>query len=242
MHHLVLGSGTEVGKTVASIQILRHLINEQKLPWYWKIIQTYEGMKNGPENELAWLTNGDVARVHECFETIQYRRPVFSLPIAISPHLALLKMGLADQYTIEDFSRQIHNHFAADLPTVAETAGGVLVENITGFSNRDLAVMAAEVAQKKLAVWLVGHGGLGSINATLLALEALHAFGVKVNCVVLNRLDPDCPLEFVKENLHQISLRFCEPETNFGYIENLMAVAADSNKMHWLQGSHFPSD
>lgn len=155
----VTGTDTEVGKTVASACLVRALGAD-----YWKPVQT--GTDELPEGDtgtvaaLAGLT-GDriVPPVHT------YRAP-------LSPDQAASLEGgavhLAD-FTLPERAR----------PLVVEGAGGLLVP----LDDRHL--MIDLIARLGLPTVLVARTGLGTINHTLLSLEALGARKLPVAGIVL---------------------------------------------------------
>jgi dethiobiotin synthetase len=93
---------------------------------------------------------------------------------AVSPHLAAQLEGAR----IEPADLVAHARALGE-PLVAEGVGGLLVPLTTGYSVRDLAVDLA------LPLVIAARPGLGTINHTLLTIEAGRAAGLEVRCVVL---------------------------------------------------------
>jgi dethiobiotin synthase len=159
----VTGTDTGVGKTVAAAALL-HRFREQFALRYWKPIQT--GIEQDDDTaEVGRLTG---CGGHELFRSgVRLERPV-------SPHLAARLSGrpidldalVALVRGERDSSRWI-----------VEGAGGVLVPV------SDTANMADLMTRLGLPVVVVARTALGTINHTLLTLEALrqraiHAAGV----------------------------------------------------------------
>ena len=156
----VTGTGTNVGKTVVSAALLCRYPSAS----YWKPIQT--GMEI--DNDTADVQRLSGAQVHD--SGVRLRGPV-------SPHLAAERAGIR----IDLRALELPPHAG---PWVVEGAGGLLVplnESVT---------MADLIAQLELPVVLAAHSSLGTINHTLLTLEALRARRLPVAGVVMVG-DPD---------------------------------------------------
>ena len=155
MQFVVVGIGTDVGKTIVSA-----ILVEKFKTSYWKPVQAGE------------LDNSDshkVARLALAAQTIYPE--VYRLNTPASPHYAAQIDGVNIQ--LSDFS----------LPTsedlIIEAAGGLMVPlNQAGDLYLDV------LKQWKLPVVLVSKHYLGSINHTLLSLSALAAAEVSVMAVV----------------------------------------------------------
>ena len=155
MQFVVVGIGTDVGKTIVSA-----ILVEKFKTSYWKPVQAGE------------LDNSDSHKVTRLAPAAQTIYPeVYRLHTPASPHYAAEIDGVNIQ--LSDFS----------LPTsedlIIEAAGGLMVPlNQAGDLYLDL------LKQWKLPVVLVSKHYLGSINHTLLSLSALAAAEVSVMAVV----------------------------------------------------------
>jgi dethiobiotin synthetase len=97
----------------------------------------------------------------------------------VSPHLAAELAGTPiDPAALVAAARQAAEGRDA---VVVEGAGGLLVPLADGYDMRDLAVALG------LPLVVVARPGLGTINHTLLTLEAARAHGLRVAAVVLSR-------------------------------------------------------
>ncbi|MBC6699224.1 dethiobiotin synthase [Hymenobacter puniceus] len=154
----ITGIGTDVGKTFVSA-----ILTEALQADYWKPVQ-------------AGLTpTTDAATVRELVQNpISYFWPErYRLQLPASPHAAAAAEGLT--LRPEDFQLpQTDNHL------LVEGAGGLLVPLAPGFLLADL------VRQFDLDVVVISRNYLGSINHTLLTLEALQARGLRVRGLVFN--------------------------------------------------------
>ncbi|AHJ97167.1 dethiobiotin synthase [Hymenobacter swuensis] len=154
----ITGIGTDVGKTFVSA-----ILTEALQADYWKPVQA--GLT--PTTDAATV-RGLVQNPISHFWPERYR-----LQLPASPHAAAAAEGLT--LRPEDFQLpQTDNHL------LVEGAGGLLVPLAPGFLLADLA------RQFDLDVVVVSRNYLGSINHTLLTLEALQARGLRVRGLVFN--------------------------------------------------------
>ena len=159
----VTGTDTDVGKTVVSAWLLTHLD-----ALYWKPVQA------GAEPETDAVT---VRRLAEISED-RILPEAYVLPEAIAPHEAARRAGVAiDVAKLEAPT--------TDRLLVVEGAGGLLVP-LTG---TDYVIDLA--AELHLPVILVARSTLGTINHTLLSIEALRRRGLPLAGVVIN--GPETP-------------------------------------------------
>jgi dethiobiotin synthetase len=166
MRLVVCGTDTDVGKTVVSALLVEGLGAR-----YWKPVQS--GLEGG----------GDRGRLQRLLDLPAERLlpEAYRLNAAVSPHWAAERDGI----TIESGRLALP---AGNDPLVVETAGGLLVP-----LRRDWLQIDQLVAWG-LPVLLVARSGLGTLNHTLLSLEALRRRGLPLLGLVLNGpLHPDNP-------------------------------------------------
>ena len=160
----VTGTDTEVGKTVVSAALLRRLCGR-----YWKPVQT------GPEcdhdlpavQRLTGLPGRHFAPSFVCY------------PDPLSPHEAAKRVGQRLDFAAIDFPA-IDCPASHDLFWIVEGAGGALVPL------DDDHVMTDLMQKLGLPVVVVARSTLGTINHSLLTLEALRTRGLTVAGVILN--------------------------------------------------------
>lgn len=152
----VAGTDTEVGKTVAAACLVSALDGD-----YWKPVQS--GPDKDRETVHRLLGLGD-DRLHAS---------PYELGQPLSPHQAAKLDGV--HIKMEAFVLPVSQR-----PLVVEGAGGLLVPLNERYTMIDLMVRLA------LPVVLVARSGLGTINHTLLSLEALASRSVPVLGVMLN--------------------------------------------------------
>ena len=149
----VTGTDTGVGKTIAAAALMHRYRDLARLR-YWKPIQT------GIEIDDDTTT---VRRQGACAEEEIFAQGV-RLPKPVSPHLAARWAGQQIDLTA---LRGMLPHDGTSW--IVEGAGGVLVPV------NDTQTMADWIALLALPVLVVARTGLGTINHTLLTLEALRS-------------------------------------------------------------------
>jgi dethiobiotin synthase len=161
----VTGTGTGVGKTaVAAALMVRY-----RQARYWKPVQT------GPEDDTA-----EVQRLSNCTRAEVYLHGV-RLPDPVSPHLAARRQGTRIGL---DAVTAWTKTAGPDDPWIVEGAGGALVP----INESDLMIHLME--RLGLPIVVAARSSLGTINHTLLTLEALRARRLAVAGVVMVG-DPD---------------------------------------------------
>lgn len=154
---IVTGTDTDVGKTVFAAGLAAHLGAR-----YWKPVQA--GLDDATDSEeVARLSDGRADILPEAYR----------LTTPCSPHEA----ARIDGVTIDPARLALP---AGAGPLVVEGAGGVLVPLAEGLLAADLFAIWG------LPVVLVARTALGTINHTLLSLEALRTRGIAVLGVVFS--------------------------------------------------------
>ena len=158
MRLVVCGTDTDVGKTVVSALLVQGLGAT-----YWKPVQS--GMEGG----------GDTGRVQQLLGLPPERvvPEAYRLTAPVSPHWAAERDGVS----IDPARLALP---AGEGPLVVETAGGLLVPLRRNW------LQIEQIAVWGLPVLLVARSGLGTLNHTLLSLEALSRRSIPVLGLVLN--------------------------------------------------------
>jgi dethiobiotin synthetase len=161
----VTGTDTGIGKTVTSAALLCRYRNLLPLR-YWKPIQT--GIEQDDDT-------AEVRRLAACQEEEIHSHGI-RLPRPVSPHLAARWAGLEI-----DLDRLTGMVAGPDGPVcwIVEGAGGTLVPINHTHLMTDLIKALA------LPVLVVARSSLGTINHTLLTIEALRARSLRVAGVVM---------------------------------------------------------
>ncbi len=158
MRLVVCGTDTDVGKTVVSALLVQGLGAH-----YWKPVQS--GTDGG----------GDTGRVQQLLGLPPERvwPEAYRLTAPVSPHWSAERDGIS----IDPARLALP---AGDGPLVVETAGGLLVPLRRNW------LQIEQIAVWGLPVLLVARSGLGTLNHTLLSLEALSRRSIPVLGLVLN--------------------------------------------------------
>lgn len=153
---IVCGSGTGVGKTVVSAIITEALQGD-----YWKPIECGE---DSDTKTLQKLLPSLQKKIHP---------PSYSLRAPLSPHHAakLEKTEINPACVILPDTQS---------PLIIETVGGVLVP-------LNQTILSIELFKTWPAIWiLVSKNYLGSINHTLLTIEALKQRSINLGGIIFN--------------------------------------------------------
>ena len=157
MRLTITGTDTDAGKTVFAAALAAHLRAR-----YWKPVQA--GLEEETDSEtVARLSGGKAIILPEAYR----------LTTPCSPHEA----ARIDGVTIDPARLALPT---GDGPLVVEGAGGVLVPHGDDLLAIDLFALWA------LPVVLVARTALGTINHSLLSLEALRARGIAVHGIVFS--------------------------------------------------------
>ena len=174
----VVGTDTGVGKTVASALLLTAARAHRRAAGarvaYWKPVQT------GDEDDAATVRVLAAASDAEILPNLH----AFALPA--SPHAAAAAQGAT--IAPEDLDAALAHHCAALAggTLLVELAGGLLVPYRAGerpFTQADWLARAA--AGGDVEVVVVARSGLGTLNHTLLTLEAMRARHLKIAALLL---------------------------------------------------------
>ena len=155
---IICGTDTDIGKTLISSFFVRGLNS-----FYWKPIQS------GIESQTDSQTVRALAQVSK--DKIIKEAYVFTKPL--SPHWA----AEIDQKTINFDMLRLPK---VNGPMIIETAGGLMVPLTRNFLQID------QIKQWNLPVILVCKSSLGTLNHTLLSIEALKRRNIEILGLVVN--------------------------------------------------------
>jgi dethiobiotin synthetase len=183
----VAGTGTEVGKSVVSAVIANGLRAAGERVAVFK--PAVSGLDEGGEadHELLRRASGTTQAAAE-IAPYRYGPPV-------SPHLAAELAG--EEIDPERLRRAVREAAEDADALVCEGVGGLMVPLTSDYLVRNFA------ADVGLPVVVVASPGLGTINHTLLTVEALWSAELEVAAVVLNPW-PAAPGELEESNLETI--------------------------------------
>ncbi|MGN6558449.1 MAG: dethiobiotin synthase [Solirubrobacterales bacterium] len=198
----VTGTGTEVGKTVVAAAIARTLASEGQRVRVFKPAVT--GLEEEGETDHALLRRASGSQ-----QSDEEIAPYCYDPPA-SPHLAA---ALAGEEIDPARLLEAAQAAAADADTlVCEGVGGLLVPLSPTYLVRDLA------ADLGYPLVIVASPGLGTINHTLLTIEATRTASLNVAAVVLNPW-PEEPSEIESNNRETIAALADVPVHTFSHVD-----------------------
>ena len=199
----VTGIGTGIGKTIVSA-----ILTEALQADYWKPVQS--GDLDRSDSELVKsLTSGNIIIHQERYQ----------LELAASPHQSAKKENIEIKLT--DFSLPVtSNHL------IVEGAGGLFVPL------NEKEFMLDVIQHLNLPAVVVSTNYLGSINHTLLSIEALKNRGILIDLFVFNgEFDEDTHqiiLKHLPEDIEKIYL----PKIDLLTKENLQKIAVTIRKKY----------
>lgn len=170
----IAGTDTGVGKTVVTAALLAALRERGLDTVAMKPVQTGALRGRSPDLDFCAKAARWRADAAESADLCPYH-----FPLPASPHLAAREAGVKiEPRKITDAFRRLRSRHEAIL---VEGAGGVLVPLCEDFCQRDL------IAALKLPVVVVARAGLGTLNHTLLTVEALRRRRIEIAMIVLSR-------------------------------------------------------
>ena len=163
---VVVGTDTDVGKTAVSA-LLVHAAMRRWPVAYWKPVQTGADCDT---SEVRRLTGDRDLTLHEPEER-------FALPA--SPHEAAAAEG--QTISVENLDARLQKLLRSPAPLrlVVELAGGLLVPLTPTLTQADW------LSERRPETVVVARSGLGTLNHTLLTLEALRARGLSPRALIL---------------------------------------------------------
>jgi dethiobiotin synthetase len=185
----VTGTDTEVGKTVVAAALAAAL-RADGVP-----VGAFKPVVTGTDEPTDGKPR-DHELLAQCAGMEPHEVAPYTFGPAVSPHLAaeLAEVSIDTTRLIETARRN-----AEGRTLIAEGVGGFLVPlTVSGYLIRDLAV------ELQLPVVIVARPGLGTINHTMLTIEAVRAAGLEVASVVMTPY-PFEPSEMVRSNFNSIS-------------------------------------
>ena len=208
--YFISGIDTDAGKSYATGYLARELNRKGQRTITQKFIQT--GNTGHSEDIDLHRRIMDIALTDDDREGLTMPE-IFSYPC--SPHLASRIVGRPIDFDkIERATEELSHRYDIVL---LEGAGGLMVPLSEEFLTIDY------VAQKGYPLLFVTSGKLGSINHTLLSLEAIKSRGIELDTVLYN-LYPTVEDRTIQEDTQQFIQRYLQkhfPETKFRTVPEL---------------------
>jgi dethiobiotin synthetase len=171
----VTGTDTAVGKTIVSAALLATIACEDER------VRAYKPVLTGLAEPAAIDAHGRWPHDHELLAAVAAMNPEEVSPLryppAVSPHLAASLAG--ERIDPARLLARIHGEAREQEVLIVEGVGGLLVPLCGDYAVRDFAVALG------LPIIVVARPGLGTINHSLLTVEAARTAGLDVRAVVL---------------------------------------------------------
>lgn len=187
----VAGTDTGVGKSVLSLLLMQLLLKQGRRAFYLKPLQT------GCKTVLD--ADSDAAFIYRNVESLKDKDPgesvIYCFAEPKAPYFAARNEGRTIDLKL--IAQQVQEKSRAFSPLIIEAAGGLLVP-VT-----EETLIADTIRDMGAKVLLAARAGLGTINHTLLSLEALAKRSITPAGVVF--LDAEgTPPEMIAENREAI--------------------------------------
>ena len=176
---IITGTGTDIGKTIATAAIASILRDEGVSVGLCKPVQT--GLDPDAPGDVD-----DAAQLSGVATTSEF----FRYPEPLAPETAARRAGMAPP-TLNDLTARIERFADGVEVTLVEGAGGVLVRLGPDLTLVDIAIELAARGHKVSAV-VVNRAGLGTLSDTELTVDRLRDSGIDVAGTVVG-MWPDRP-------------------------------------------------
>ena len=192
-HLFIVGTDTGVGKSVLSLLLMQYFYAKGHEPFYIKPFQT--GCTD------PYDTDSDAKFIYTHVTRLRKKDPadsvIYCLPEPKAPYFAGRDQGVS--IDVARVREVVTKRSRAYAPLIIEAAGGLLVP----VNEETLVIDTIKPIDAKPV--LAARTGLGTINHTLLSLEALQRRGLKPAGVVLVESgDEPSPEQAVRENMAAI--------------------------------------
>lgn len=189
----IAGTDTGVGKSVVALLIMQFLFAKGRRPFYMKLFQT--GCDR-PDD-----ARGDARFIYDHTEALMGRDPgasvIFCHQLPRAPYYAAERAQ--ERIDLDRVQKRVAEQRRAFSPLVMEGAGGLLVP----VTEEKMVVDVIKALECRLL--LVARAGLGTINHTLLSLEAARRRGIEpLGIVLVDAGRPPAEQELVEENIDAI--------------------------------------
>jgi len=185
----VVGTDTGVGKTVLALLMMQFFFAEGYNPYYLKPVQT--GCKDAND------ADSDARFIYRHVRSLKGKEPAESVIYCFRNPKAPL-YAASDEGEIIDLSkieRVVNKKAKAHSPVILEGAGGVLVP-VAG--NKLIVDIISLVNGTPV---IAARAGLGTINHTLLTIEALKKRRLKpIGIIFIDAGEKETPAQMIREN------------------------------------------
>lgn len=175
----ITGTDTDIGKTLVTALLLAYFHKKRKN------VIPYKPVQSGALEVKGKLVAPDVQLYKKVIPTLNEKDAnTYLLKKPSSPHLAAREEQI--HISIEKIIEHVRLLEKKYDTVLIEGAGGLIVPlNDDGYS------MIHLIKELDIPVVLVAKAGLGTINHTVLSAMAMKEAGIKVACIIMNRLIED---------------------------------------------------
>lgn len=214
----ITGTDTDIGKTVVTALFVAFLETHGYQYFPYKPIQSGAVRQDGdwiaPDPEMYQLVTGQQITVDSCS---------YLLKKPCSPHLAA-----AHEQIDFDFS-----FIGNEVRRLKESHDGVVVEGAGGLYvplTQEGYCMIDWMEELRIPTILVARAGVGTINHTVLSIEALVKREIPIAGIIFNHLQEEDE-EVVQDNIHMVEKLTQIPVIGtVPYCENIREVLSDADK------------
>jgi len=185
----IVGTDTGVGKTVLALLMMQFFFAKGYSPFYLKPVQT--GCRDAND------TDSDARFIYRHVEPLKGKEPAESVIFCFRNPKAPLYAASDEGRSIDlmKIERVVARKAKAHSPLILEGAGGVLVPVV----GKKLVVDIISLVNGTPVI--AARAGLGTINHTLLTVEALEKRGLKpLGIVIIDAGEKETPPEMINEN------------------------------------------
>ncbi len=185
----VVGTDTGVGKTVLALLMMQFFFAKGYNPFYLKPVQT--GCKDAND------ADSDAGFIYRHVENLKGKEPAESVIYCFKNPKAPLYAANDEGKSIDlsKIERVVSKKAKTHFPVVIEGAGGVLVP----VSGKKVIVDIINLVNGTPVI--AARAGLGTINHTLLTIEAIEKRGLKpLGIVFIDAGEMETPPEMIREN------------------------------------------
>lgn len=176
----ITATGTDIGKTYVSALLVKKMREYGLNCGYYKpalsgAIKKEDGTLLAGDCDFVVKTSGLNVNSSDCVS--------YCFEEAVSPHLAATRAGVSIE--LSKIKSDYDNLAAQYDYIVVEGAGGIVCP-----FNIEKGILLSDVIKTlDIPVLIVGDGGLGTINSTVLTVEFANNHGLKVQGIILNNFD-----------------------------------------------------
>ncbi|MED1787873.1 dethiobiotin synthase [Brevibacillus laterosporus] len=185
----IAGTDTEIGKTIITASLAATLLHKDMDIGVWKPVQS---------GARADDINSDASRIKALsgLEDAPHEIAPLSFVEPVTPHLAAIREGII--LTLPGIMQAGSLLFARHKNLLVEGAGGLLAP----LTDTEMGIDF--IKQTGFSVLLVARGGLGTINHTLLSIEALRTREIPILGVILNQTEATLSMKAIRKNADYI--------------------------------------